>query len=92
MIYPQTLLTVADNTGARKIMCIRVLGGNQKQSANIAVIIGPIWALPLVPQSVPALHTITAKISRLKNQKCRRKSLILILLCLFFAFAQSHVL
>jgi len=30
MIYPQTILTVADNTGARKIMCIRVLGGNQK--------------------------------------------------------------
>jgi len=26
MIYPQTMLTVADNTGARKIMCIRVLG------------------------------------------------------------------
>lgn len=30
MIQPQTLLTVADNTGARKIMCIRVLGGNRK--------------------------------------------------------------
>lgn len=30
MIYPQTILTVADNTGARKIMCIRVLGGNKK--------------------------------------------------------------
>ena len=30
MIYPQTILTVADNTGARKIMCIRILGGNRK--------------------------------------------------------------
>jgi hypothetical protein len=30
MIYPQTMLTVADNTGAKKIMCIRVLGGNKK--------------------------------------------------------------
>lgn len=30
MIYPQTLLTVADNTGAKKVMCIRVLGGNKK--------------------------------------------------------------
>lgn len=27
MIQPQTYLTVADNSGARKIMCIRVLGG-----------------------------------------------------------------
>lgn len=30
MIYPQTILTVADNTGAKKIMCIKVLGGNKK--------------------------------------------------------------
>lgn len=30
MIYPQTVLTVADNTGARKIMCIRILGNNKK--------------------------------------------------------------
>ena len=30
MIYPQTILVVADNTGAKKIMCIRVLGGNRK--------------------------------------------------------------
>ncbi len=30
MIYPQTMLTVADNTGAKKIMCIRLLGGNRK--------------------------------------------------------------
>lgn len=34
MIYPQTMLTVADNTGAKKVMCIRVLGGG-KQYANI---------------------------------------------------------
>ena len=31
MIQPQTRLKVADNTGAKEIMCIRVLGGsNQK--------------------------------------------------------------
>jgi large subunit ribosomal protein L14 len=30
MIYPQTILTVADNTGAKKVMCIRVLGGHKK--------------------------------------------------------------
>lgn len=30
MIYPQTILTIADNTGAKKIMCIRILGGNKK--------------------------------------------------------------
>lgn len=30
MIYPQTILEVADNTGAKKIMCIRILGSNKK--------------------------------------------------------------
>jgi large subunit ribosomal protein L14 len=30
MIYPQTILSVADNTGAQKIMCIKVLGANKK--------------------------------------------------------------
>ena len=35
MIQPQSYLNVADNSGARKLMCIRVLGGSRKQSANI---------------------------------------------------------
>ena len=42
MIYPQTLLTVADNTGARKIMCIRVLGGNRKYAKIGDIIIGVV--------------------------------------------------
>lgn len=39
MIRPQTILNVADNSGAKKLMCIRVLGGSYKQSANIGDII-----------------------------------------------------
>ena len=38
MIQPQTRLKVADNTGAKEIMCIRVLGGN-KQYAEIGDLI-----------------------------------------------------
>lgn len=51
MIQPQTFLNVADNTGAKKIMCIRVLGGSKKQSANIGdIIIGVVKdALPNMP-------------------------------------------
>lgn len=51
MIQPQTYLNVADNTGARKLMCIRVLGGNQKQSANIGDIIIAVVkdAIPNMP-------------------------------------------
>nr|WP_122012803.1 50S ribosomal protein L14 [Maliibacterium massiliense] len=35
MVQPQTRLKVADNTGAKEIMCIRVLGGSFRRSANI---------------------------------------------------------
>ena len=50
MIYPQTILTVADNTGARKIMCIRVIGGNRKYGTIGDTIIGVVKeALPNMP-------------------------------------------
>lgn len=38
MIQTQTFLNVADNTGAQKIMCIRILGSN-RQYANIGDVI-----------------------------------------------------
>ena len=42
MIQPQTYLTVADNTGARKIMCIRVLGNSKRYGSIGDVIIGVV--------------------------------------------------
>lgn len=39
MIQPQTRLKVADNTGAKEIMCIRVLGGSFRRSGSIGDII-----------------------------------------------------
>ena len=39
MIYPQTRLRVADNTGARSIMCIQVLAGGNKMYADVGDII-----------------------------------------------------
>ncbi len=35
MIQQQTYLKVADNTGAKELMCIRVLGGSRRRYANI---------------------------------------------------------
>jgi len=50
MIYPQTILTVADNTGAKKVMCIRVLGGNKKYAKIGDTIIAVVKeALPNMP-------------------------------------------
>ncbi|SCZ85198.1 50S ribosomal protein L14 [Nitrosomonas mobilis] len=39
MIQMQTRLQVADNTGARSVMCIKVLGGSKRRFANIGDII-----------------------------------------------------
>ena len=39
MIQPQTRLKVADNTGAKEIMCIRVLGGSFRRYGNIGDVI-----------------------------------------------------
>ena len=39
MIQPQTRLKVADNSGAKVIMCIRVLGGSRKRYAGIGDVI-----------------------------------------------------
>ena len=39
MIQMQSKLSVADNSGARKIQCIKVLGGSKRRSASIGDII-----------------------------------------------------
>lgn len=39
MIQQQTMLSVGDNSGAKEIMCIRVLGGSYRKYANIGDII-----------------------------------------------------
>jgi len=39
VIQQQTLLKVADNTGAKELMCIRVLGGSRRKYANIGDVV-----------------------------------------------------
>ena len=39
MIQQQTMLSVGDNSGAKEIMCIRVMGGSYRKYANIGDII-----------------------------------------------------
>ena len=39
MIQMQTVLDVADNTGARSVMCIKVLGGSKRRYAHIGDVI-----------------------------------------------------
>lgn len=48
MIQEQTILNVADNTGVKKVMCIRILGSSKKRYATIGDII-----IVAVKQAVP---------------------------------------
>nr|YP_009531726.1 ribosomal protein L14 [Leiosporoceros dussii]AXZ70924.1 ribosomal protein L14 [Leiosporoceros dussii] len=48
MIQPQTYLNVADNSGARKLMCIRILGASNRKYGNIGDII-----VAVVKEAVP---------------------------------------
>jgi large subunit ribosomal protein L14 len=42
MIQPQTCLKVADNSGAKKLMCIRILGSNRRYGYVGDIIIGVV--------------------------------------------------
>lgn len=67
MIQTQTYLTIADNSGARKIMCIRVLGTNNPRYAKIGdIIIGVVKdASPNMP--VKRSDVIRAVVVRTKK-------------------------
>ena len=66
MIQTQTILNVADNTGAKKLMCIKVLGGRKKEGQLGDIIIG------VVKESIPNMlikrsNVVRAVIVRTKH-------------------------
>ena len=72
MIQPQTYLTVADNTGARVLMCIKVLGGTRSRYAYIGdVVIASVKEA--IPQgTIKKKEVVRAVIVRTKKE-IRRK-------------------
>jgi len=66
MIQPQTYLTVADNTGAKQLMCIRVLGNNRKY-ANIGDIIIGVVKDAIPNMAVKRSSVVRAVIVRTRN-------------------------
>jgi large subunit ribosomal protein L14 len=66
MIQPQTYLTVADNTGAKNLMCIRVLGNNRKYAHVGDIVIAVVKeALPNMP--IKRSSIVRAVIVRTRN-------------------------
>lgn len=72
MIQVQTRLAVADNTGAREIMCIRVLGGGNRRYAQVGDIIVAVVkdATPNMP--VKKSDVVKAVVVRTKHPVVRQ--------------------
>ena len=64
MIQPQSYLNVADNSGAKKLMCIRVLGVNQQQFATIGDIVIAVVKDALPNMSIKKSDIVQAVIVR----------------------------
>ena len=73
MIQPQSCLNVADNTGAQKLMCIRVLNKNKKQYANVGMIIIAVVKDALPNMSIRKSDIVRAVIVR-TSKKIKRQN------------------
>lgn len=73
MIQPQSYLNVADNTGARKLMCIRVLNKNKLQLANLGMVIIAVVKEALPNMSIKKSDIVQAVIVR-TSKKIRRQN------------------
>uniref|UniRef100_A0A5P8FXW2 Large ribosomal subunit protein uL14c n=3 Tax=Valeriana TaxID=19952 RepID=A0A5P8FXW2_VALOF len=79
MIQPQTYLNVADNSGARKLMCIRIIGATNRRYAHIGdVIIAVIKeAVPNMPINVKRGKVVRAVIVRTCKELKRDNGMII---------------
>ena len=72
MIQQETRLTVADNSGAKEILCIRVLGGTKRRYARVGDVIVATVKDAAPNGAVKKKSVVKAVIVRTKNQ-IRRK-------------------
>nr|YP_010343952.1 ribosomal protein L14 [Solanum urubambaense]UNZ87286.1 ribosomal protein L14 [Solanum urubambaense] len=72
MIQPQTHLNVADNRGARELMCIRIIGASNHRYAHIGVVIVTVIkeAVPNMP--LERLEVVRAVIVRTCKEQQRQ--------------------
>nr|YP_009673692.1 ribosomal protein L14 [Cuscuta carnosa]QDF46408.1 ribosomal protein L14 [Cuscuta carnosa] len=77
MIQSQTYLNVADNSGARKVMCIRIIGSSNRRYAHIGDII-----VAVIKEAVPNMpleksEVVRALIVRTRKELKRDNGIIL---------------
>ncbi|GER85553.1 MAG: 50S ribosomal protein L14 [Thermogemmatispora sp.] len=71
MIQPQTRLKVADNTGAKEIMCIRVLGTSNKKYATVGDVIKASVKSAAPNGQVKKGEVVTAVVVRVAKEYAR---------------------
>ena len=71
MIQPQTRLKVADNSGAKEIMCIRVLGGSFRRDGSIGDVIVASVKSATPGGAVKKGDVVKAVVVRMRKQKRR---------------------
>ena len=71
MIQPQTRLKVADNSGAKEIMCIRVLGGSFRRDGSIGDVIVASVKTATPGGTVKKGDVVKAVIVRMRKNKRR---------------------
>ena len=69
MIQPQTRLKVADNSGAKEIMCIRVLGGSFRRDGSIGDVIVASVKSATPGGAVKKGDVVKAVVVRMRKQK-----------------------
>jgi len=76
MIQPQSRLKVADNTGAKEIMCIKVLGGSKRRYARVGDIIVASVKVATPNGTVKKKEVVRAVVVRSKREVTRKDGII----------------
>ncbi|HAW49359.1 TPA: 50S ribosomal protein L14 [bacterium] len=71
MIQQQTYLSVIDNSGARKIMCIRVLGGSKRRYARLGDVIVGVVKEAIPTSAIKKGSIVKAVVARTKKEQRR---------------------
>lgn len=72
MVQQQTMLKVADNTGAKKIMCIKVLGGTRRRYASLGDIITASVKVAAPNGTAKKKEVVRAVVVRIKKEYRRK--------------------
>ncbi len=72
MIQLRTVMNVADNSGAKKVMCIQVLGGSRRRTASIGDIVVASVKEAIPNSNVGKGEVVKAVVVRTKKEVRRR--------------------